>query len=85
MIELQCNGQPIHNVLDVKEAEQTFVFENVNEQPVPSLLREFSAPVKLEYNWRRRGANLPDGKCSQRFPSLGCWAMLLAKYIRVAT
>jgi aminopeptidase N len=36
-------------VLLLEKQEQSFVFENVPEQPVPSLLREFSAPVKLEY------------------------------------
>jgi len=34
-------------VLHLKECEQCFVFEHVAEQPVPSLLRGFSAPVKL--------------------------------------
>jgi len=34
-------------VLDVKGAEQVFVFEDVPVRPVPSLLRGFSAPVKL--------------------------------------
>jgi len=34
-------------VLDVKEARSTFVFEDVPEKPVASLLRGFSAPVKL--------------------------------------
>jgi aminopeptidase N len=32
-------------------AEQTFVFENVEERPVISMLREFSAPVKLNYEY----------------------------------
>lgn len=35
-------------VLSVNEAEQRFTFVNVAEPPVPSLLRGFSAPVKLE-------------------------------------
>ncbi|WP_455206151.1 aminopeptidase N [Kaarinaea lacus] len=35
-------------VLELREAEQTFTFINVVEKPVPSLLRGFSAPVKLE-------------------------------------
>nr|WP_199065374.1 aminopeptidase N [Chromobacterium sp. ASV5] len=39
-------------VLDVKAAEQTFVFVDVPAEPVPSLLRGFSAPVKLECDWR---------------------------------
>ena len=36
-------------VLEITESSQQFVFENVMEQPVPSLLRGFSAPVKLDY------------------------------------
>ncbi|MCR9097268.1 MAG: aminopeptidase N [bacterium] len=35
-------------VLELTEAEQTFVFTGLAEEPVPSLLRGFSAPVKLE-------------------------------------
>ncbi len=35
-------------VLEITEADQTFVFEDVPERPVASLLRGFSAPVILE-------------------------------------
>lgn len=42
-----------HLVLELTEAEQTFVFERVTEPPVPSLLRNFSAPVKLVYDYTR--------------------------------
>ena len=38
-------------VLAVTESAQTFVFEDVAEQPVPSLLRGFSAPVRLKYDY----------------------------------
>ncbi|HBT53216.1 MAG TPA: aminopeptidase N [Erwinia persicina] len=51
VIPLQHNGHPVHHVLNVTESFQTFVFDKVYFQPVPSLLREFSAPVKLDYNW----------------------------------
>ncbi len=34
--------------LVLSSAEQSFVFENVDAQPVPSLLRGFSAPVRLD-------------------------------------
>lgn len=34
-------------VLHLKEAKQSFVFENIGEKPVPSILRGFSAPVTL--------------------------------------
>ncbi|MGO3530802.1 aminopeptidase N [Pseudomonas helleri] len=36
-------------VLSVTEAEQTFTFVGINEKPLPSLLRGFSAPVKLQF------------------------------------
>ena len=39
----------VSQVLRLTEAEQSFTFNNVPEQPVPSLLRGFSAPVKLSY------------------------------------
>ncbi len=34
-------------VLELKERRQTFVFEDIDAPPLPSLLRGFSAPVKL--------------------------------------
>ena len=36
------------NVLAIREAKETFVFQGVQARPVASLLRGFSAPVKLE-------------------------------------
>ncbi|MGB3918900.1 MAG: aminopeptidase N [Thiothrix litoralis] len=36
-------------VLRLTDTEQSFTFEKVPEQPVPSLLRDFSAPVKLNF------------------------------------
>lgn len=38
-------------VLELTESEQSFVFENVQEQPTPSILRDFSAPIVLDYNY----------------------------------
>ncbi len=40
-------------VLSVTEAEQTFTFQDIPEQPLPSLLRGFSAPVKLDFPYDR--------------------------------
>ena len=40
-------------VISVTEAEQTFTFVDVAEQPLPSLLRGFSAPVKLSFPYNR--------------------------------
>ncbi|NQD38079.1 aminopeptidase N [Permianibacter sp. IMCC34836] len=39
-------------VLPFAAAEQTFVFRGVSSRPLPSLLRDFSAPVKLEFGYR---------------------------------
>ena len=36
-------------VLALTEAEQSFVFRQVPENPVPSLLRGFSAPVHVRF------------------------------------
>jgi aminopeptidase N len=36
------------DILELKEKEQTFIFEGLNEKPILSLLRGFSAPVHLE-------------------------------------
>ncbi|WKC37328.1 aminopeptidase N [Ectopseudomonas chengduensis] len=45
--------QGTSRVLSVTEAEQTFTFEGVAEKPLPSLLRGFSAPVKLHFPYSR--------------------------------
>ena len=52
---LQLRGEnvdeaPASRVLPVTGQEQEFVFENIETAPVPSLLRGFSAPVKLRSN-----------------------------------
>jgi aminopeptidase N len=44
-------GAPTTRVLELTEASQTFRFTGISEKPVPSLLRGFSAPVILEYDY----------------------------------
>ena len=51
--ESAATAAPIERVLDVTEPVQRFVFENIAEAPVPSLLRGFSAPVKLKFDYTR--------------------------------
>ncbi|HEX5655762.1 MAG TPA: DUF3458 domain-containing protein, partial [Polyangiales bacterium] len=41
-------GAPTTRLLELREAEQTFTFVDVPARPSPSLLRGFSAPVRLE-------------------------------------
>lgn len=40
-----------HCVLNVTEQKQQWIFTGITEAPVPSLLRGFSAPVKLEFDY----------------------------------
>tara|TARA_B100001059_G_C17818473_1_gene576741 strand:+ start:17 stop:2713 length:2697 start_codon:yes stop_codon:yes gene_type:complete len=40
-------------ILDVTDENQQFVFVDVAEPPIPSLLREFSAPVTLSFQYTR--------------------------------
>lgn len=47
---LDAGGQElVHDLLHVKNVEQQFQFTNIVSQPIPSLLRGFSAPVKINY------------------------------------
>ncbi len=39
-------------MLLLEQAEQTFVFEDIASEPVVSLLRDFSAPVQLSYDYQ---------------------------------
>ena len=39
------------HTLRLSQASQRFVFHDVEQEPVPSLLRGFSAPVRLEYDY----------------------------------
>ncbi len=54
-IPLQLDGEKraagTTRVLSVKRAEEEFEFLNVARQPVPSLLRGFSAPVNLRFEY----------------------------------
>ncbi|MEP9316491.1 aminopeptidase N [Pseudomonas sp. LABIM340] len=47
------HGHGSDRVLQVTEAEQSFTFVGLAEKPLPSLLRGFSAPVKLSFPYNR--------------------------------
>ncbi|VEI78145.1 Aminopeptidase N [Mannheimia haemolytica] len=50
-IPLQYELLTVSDVLDVTAEHQTFEFHNVTQRPVPALLCDFSAPVRLDYNY----------------------------------
>lgn len=63
LIDSKGNDMPLHCVeqanptgattlvLEVTKAKQVFTFTQVKEAPTPSILRNFSAPVELHYNY----------------------------------
>ncbi len=55
-MELRLNDGSIvtDGLLHITKREQTFTFENIPSQPVPSLLRGFSAPVNLTIDLAER-------------------------------
>jgi len=55
-LQLQGESAPAGTtrVLPITRARQTFTFVNCPQRPVPSLLRDFSAPVRLEHPYRDR-------------------------------
>jgi len=48
---LDEEGSHQDTVLHLTEATQTFTFANIAKKPLPSLLRQFSAPVKLQIDY----------------------------------
>jgi len=59
---------PDTRVLQLHSKEETFRFTGLNGEPVPALLRDFSAPVRLDYPYRHEElallmANEPDPFC----------------------
>lgn len=50
------NGSIIsERMLLLEQATQRFVFDNITDEPVVSLLRDFSAPVQLNYDYQDEG------------------------------
>lgn len=49
---LDRQGHELHAaLLQLTDVEHTFHFEQINEKPILSLLREFSAPIKIDYQY----------------------------------
>ncbi|KAB7680075.1 aminopeptidase N [Plesiomonas shigelloides] len=83
VIPLQSGGQAVNSVLNVTEPEQTFVFEQVPQAPVISLLREFSAPVKLDYPYTDKQLTFLMAHARNDFARWDAAQMLIGKYVRL--
>ncbi|MDI9245049.1 aminopeptidase N [Marinobacter sp. CHS3-4] len=44
---------PTERILELTDSAHTFEFHGLEHRPVPSLLRHFSAPVRVQYDWTR--------------------------------
>lgn len=82
VIPLTYEGQSIPSVLNVIDDKQTFVFDHVPEAPVVSLLREFSAPVKLYYDYSDNELLFLMKHATNDFARWDAAQMLLGKYIK---
>ena len=51
LISKEKKEEIIHKTLILEKEEQEWQFKQIQEFPIPSLLRDFSAPVKLEYSY----------------------------------
>jgi aminopeptidase N len=51
---LDASGKELkieNSLLHLKSGSEVFEFENIHSKPIPSLLRDFSAPVKINYEY----------------------------------
>ncbi|MDC9613034.1 aminopeptidase N [Xenorhabdus khoisanae] len=83
IIPLRRDGQPVHHVLNVIHAEQSFVFDDVPSRPVPSLLREFSAPVKLDYPYSDEQLSFLMKHARNEFSRWDAAQALLTNYVKL--
>lgn len=77
--ELQRNG----SVLNFTDAEQSFVFESVSSEPTPCLLQQFSAPVKLFYDYSDEQLLLITQKATDSFCRWDALQQLIHKYVHL--
>ena len=68
LLEGESGSGALTRVLQLRSAEEIYRFQGLTEEPVPALLRGFSAPVKLDYPYRHTDllvlmAHEPDPFC----------------------
>lgn len=68
LLEGESGQGPVTRVLQLRSPEESYRFQGLTEEPVPALLRGFSAPVKLDYPYRHADllvlmAHEPDPFC----------------------
>ena len=81
-LTLMMAGELVGPVLDILEAEQHFVFEQVPSMPTPALLQGFSAPVKLDYPYSDEQLTLLAKHSIDEFVRWDAVQMLVNKAVR---
>ena len=51
LLNLSTGTEILAQTLEIKNPDELFVFDNIPEKPLPSLLRDFSAPIKFTYDY----------------------------------
>ena len=70
-----------NKVLSLTQKEQTFIFDNVKQQPVPCVFRSFSAPVKYQYAYSDEQLLHLMSFASDEFSRWDAGQMLFNKYL----
>jgi aminopeptidase N len=83
IIPLQYQGKSVHHVLNLTQNKQQFIFDNVTQKPIISVLRDFSAPVKLTYDYQDNDLIFLMQHATNAFSRYDAAQMLLAKYVRL--
>src|SRR5699024_940089 len=82
VIPLIIDGKTVNNVLAITDTKQQFQFEQVAEQPIIALLREFSAPVKLAYAYSDEQLIFLLQHATDVFSQWDAVQQLLIKYVK---
>lgn len=83
VIPLKHLGSAVNSVLNVTQKSQTFTFDEVTSRPVPSLLREFSAPVKLDYPYSDEQLAFLMQHASNEFSRWDAAQQLISNYVKI--
>lgn len=82
VIDLVYQGEKISPLLVMTDSEQVFKFDKIMEKPVVSLLRDFSAPVKLRCDYTDDELIFLMLHARNDFSRWDAGQMLLAKHIK---
>lgn len=83
-IALQVDGQSVSEVLELTQAQQTWVFDGIEEEPCLVMLQEFSAPVKLDYNYTTEQLLLMINHASNTFARWDSMQKLIVAWMKQA-